>query len=342
MTRSSVNAARSIAIVAVCLIGSVSPNRESQHRCQDSKAEPQSTCPTATKNGQQGSVEKRQSAQTVSDDRVCDGNRRDESKKKYAFQKHGGIVYSRGKDYELTCDVYQPKGEGPFPGVIAIHGGGWFSGAKWHMIRHARALARAGYTVVAINYRHAPQHPFPAQLLDCRAAVRWMRENAETYSIDPKRIGGFGYSAGGHLVALLGTVDDDDDWLKKHGEGKSKFSARIQACSCGGTPFEFDWVSDRSLVYWLKKTKSAAPERYLRASPLHYVSKGDAPFFLFHGVDDQLVPTSSPQKMKLLLQRTGIDVEYLKVESGSHLGTFSSMQGIAETIEFFEKKLKIR
>ena len=120
---------------------------------------------------------------------------------------HADVAYADRGDKPLLADVYLPPGEGPFPGVLCIHGGAWRFGDKKRMKGIARQLANNGYTAVAIDYRLAPKHVFPAQLEDCRAALRWIRANANRYHVDPKRIAVFGYSAGGHLAALLGVTD---------------------------------------------------------------------------------------------------------------------------------------
>ncbi len=105
---------------------------------------------------------------------------------KLKFEKFGAITYREIDGESLNCDVYVPTGPGPYPAVLAIHGGAWRHGSKITMTRHAWKLAQAGYVVVAINYRHAPKHPFPAQVHDCKHAVRWMRANAKQYKIDPR------------------------------------------------------------------------------------------------------------------------------------------------------------
>ena len=110
----------------------------------------------------------------------------------------------------LAADVYRPRGAGPFPGMLVVHGGAWRMGARADLATIANGLAEHGYTAVAIDYRLAPTYKFPAQIYDCQAAVRWMRSHASELKIDPTRIGGFGYSAGGHLVALLGTLDEKE------------------------------------------------------------------------------------------------------------------------------------
>src|SRR5262249_35028498 len=125
----------------------------------------------------------------------------------------------------------------PFPGMLVVHGGAWRVGSRAQLAWIASALADRGYTAVAISYRLAPSATFPAQLYDCQAAVRWMRSHASEYKIDPKHIGGFGYSAGGHLVALLGALDDNE--LKEDGLPADAPSARLQVVLAGGAPCDF-------------------------------------------------------------------------------------------------------
>src|SRR5215213_6757666 len=119
-------------------------------------------------------------------------------------------VFAERDSGPLAADVYRPHGEGPFPAMLVVHGGAWRMGARADFAAIAHSLAEHGYTAVAIDYRLAPTYKFPAQIYDCQAAVRWMRSHAAELKIDPNRIGGFGYSAGGHLVALLGTLDDKE------------------------------------------------------------------------------------------------------------------------------------
>ena len=210
-------------------------------------------------------------------------------KAEYEFDKFGGVVYregtENGNDYRLTLDVYVPEGEGPYPGILAVHGGSWRSGTKLNWMRHARKIARAGFVVVAINYRHAPRDPFPAQIHDCKAAIRWMRVHADKYKIDPEQIGGTGYSAGGHLVALLGTSDMDDGLEGDVPESEQGISTRLQAVAPGGAPCEFSWIDDdsRALAYWLGDSRQKNPEIYRAASPTTYITADDPPFYFFQG-----------------------------------------------------------
>jgi len=90
----------------------------------------------------------------------------------------------------LAADVYRPRGAGPFPGMLVVHGGAWRMGARADLAMLAQRLAENGYTAVAIDYRLAPTYKFPAQIYDCQAAIRWMRSHASELKIDPTRIGG--------------------------------------------------------------------------------------------------------------------------------------------------------
>ncbi|HEX6963228.1 MAG TPA: alpha/beta hydrolase, partial [Lacipirellula sp.] len=107
-----------------------------------------------------------------------------------AYQATYGEVYVERDSGPLKADIYVPEGEGPFPGVLVVHGGAWRMGTRGQLAGVAQQLAEHGFTAVAISYRLAPQFKFPAQIEDCRDAVRWMRTNAHRLKIDPERIGG--------------------------------------------------------------------------------------------------------------------------------------------------------
>lgn len=262
----------------------------------------------------------------------------------YNFEKFGGIEYASGDDYRLTLDVYVPEGEGPHPAILAVHGGAWRSGSKFVWFRHARKLARAGFVVVAINYRKAPMFQFPAQLYDCKAAIRWMRKNSDEYKIDPEQIGAIGYSAGGHLAAMLGTTDREDGLEGSHIPEDQEISTRIQAVASGGAVCEFSWIDEKSraLCYWLGKTRGDAPEVYKRASPISYVTPDDPPFYFFHGGKDWVVPDSSPKAMHAQLQKQSVNSKYESYDDMGHMALFSHMEAMDPVIDFFNSTLKRR
>ena len=122
------------------------------------------------------------------------------------FEVREKIVYSKVGDRELLLDAFVPKQEGTYPAVLIVHGGAWKSGNRLQLRVYANALAKRGMVCFAIDYRLAPEHKFPAQIDDCREAVKWIRSNAADYKVDPARLGAIGYSAGGHLVCLLATT----------------------------------------------------------------------------------------------------------------------------------------
>ncbi len=191
---------------------------------------------------------------------------------------------------ELAADIYMPEGAGPFPAVLVVHGGGWSGGSRGNMKSHSKALVRAGFVAVNISYRLAPDTQFPGQLHDLQQAMHWIHANAKQYKIDAARIGGFGYSAGAHLVSLLGVMRATDENDQPYG-GKQ---TRLAAVASGGTPADLAAYeeSGRLLRQFLGGTRQEMPERYAAASPITHVNAQSPPFFLYHGQWDTLVPIS--------------------------------------------------
>ena len=190
-----------------------------------------------------------------------------------------------------------PRCDGPHPGVLVVHGGAWAMGTRAQLSGVAQILAKHGFTAVAISYRLAPTHKFPAQIEDCKAAVRWMRTEAADLKIDPTRIGGFGYSAGAHLVALLG----HDATRGRFGRGRRPDEAAEHAAAGGGRrrhAVRFPRDARRLKGFWLSGSaarRREVPEQYRLASPAAFVSADDPPMFFFHGERDELVPLVSPK-----------------------------------------------
>lgn len=255
--------------------------------------------------------------------------------------KHGSVVYSRGENYELKCDIYVPNGDGPHPAILAIHGGAWRGGTKLHMLRHAFKFCNDGFVVVCINYRHAPEFPFPAQTLDGFAALRFMGEQAATYRIDPNNVFGFGYSAGGHLISLIATTSERD-WLVADKQVTERTAGlKIKAVAAGGAPCDFDWVADdsTSLKYWLCATKQEDADLYRRASPICHVTPNSPPFLLFHGSDDFVVPPECTDRMQAALQKQSVFCEVTKLPKCGHIGAFSHLEIVDQASEFFRQQM---
>jgi triacylglycerol lipase len=224
--------------------------------------------------------------------------------------------------------------------MLVVHGGAWRVGSRAQLAGIAKKFAEHGYVAVAISYRLAPQSTFPAQIYDCQAAVRWMRTHASEFKIDPQRIGGFGYSAGGHLVALLGTLDDDS--LKEPGVAANAPSARLQCVLAGGAPCDFrDLPPDASfLAYWLAGTPAEKPDNYRNASPANFITPDDPPMYFFSGEEDVIVPVSSPRKMVDALQKAGVKAEMHAVKNSGHIQTLFDVAAIEGAFEFADEHLK--
>jgi acetyl esterase/lipase len=240
----------------------------------------------------------------------------------------------------LDADVYMPKGAGPFPGMLVVHGGAWRVGTRAQLASVAARFAENGYTAVAISYRLAPQSKFPAQIYDCQAAVRWMRAHADELKIDPLRIGGFGYSAGGHLVALLGTMTGDE--LLEDGLPANAPSTRLQCVLAGGAPCDFRDIPPNVgfLSYWLAGTPAERPENYRNASPANFISADDPPMYFFSGENDLLVPISSPQQMVASLTKAGVEAAIHPVKNAGHLQTLFDPVAMHEALAFADAHLK--
>ncbi len=251
---------------------------------------------------------------------------------------HKNVVYSQLPEQILFADIYVPPGKGPFPGILVIHGGGWCRGKRTEMNGIAKRFAKCGYVSVNIDYRLAPRFVFPAQIHDCKKAVRWMRENAKLYQIDPDRIGVFGYSAGAHLAALLGTTG-----LANGLEGElSATSSRVQAVAAGAGPMNLmKYPQSELIVQFLHATIQGNPEIFRQASPIASVSKDNPPMFLYHGRWDRIVHISHTLDFKAALDRAGVPAELYLIWALGHIPVFLfSRSAITRSIRFFDQYLK--
>jgi acetyl esterase/lipase len=237
-------------------------------------------------------------------------------------------------------------GAGPFPAVVCIHAGGWVGGKRQEMSQTIRTLAGRGYVAVTPDYRLATaQSRFPAQVEDCKAAVRWLRANAAKYKIDPDHIGAVGFAAGGHLACMLG-VTDKDDGLDGNG-GNADASSRVQAVVSFFGPTDLtakDWgldVSTRNLTPLLGGTLEEKPEAYRKASPFTYAGKNAAPLLLFHGAADKMVPVDQSRRFADKITATGGTAELVVVEGEGHgFRPEKLLQCLGKMVTFFDERLK--
>ena len=248
-------------------------------------------------------------------------------------------------------DIYSPdKATGPLPLVIWVHGGGWANGDKSPSPQFLQ-LVPLGFAVASINYRLSGQAPFPAQIEDCKAAVRWLRAHAAEHNLDPERFGVWGHSAGGHLAALLGTSAGVKE-LEGSVGGNLDVSSRVQAVSdyAGPTDISKFWSqAGADNVFWKMKGSSYFdrlfgegpledhPDLVRLANPIEYVSADDPPFQIFHGVKDVLVPVGQAELLVAALGAKGIPCEYTPLPTMGH--GFGQLQ-YRETFKFFQKHLQ--
>lgn len=213
------------------------------------------------------------------------------------LEQHLGLTYANYGDRALQLDLYRPSvRDRPLPAIVGIHGGGWQKGTRENFRRVAQALAARGYVTVAISYRLSGESGFPAQIEDCKAAVRWLRANSALYGLDPRRIGAIGHSAGGHLAALLATSGGVSA-LEGTG-GHSGQSSALLAAVAMGAQTDFESARNGAIsadpemgAIWrqfLGGTQAGLPAVYRLASPLHHLDRSDPPVYFITGEEDDL------------------------------------------------------
>ena len=256
------------------------------------------------------------------------------------FEVLKDIVYSKVGERELLLDAYLPKATpklaGKHPAVLVVHGGAWRRGSRRQLRGYAEALAQRGFGCFAIDYRLAPEHKFPAQIDDCRSAVKWIRKNASKYKVDASKLGAIGYSAGGHLVTLLGTTGEAPS------ESNGNVDTRIQAVVAGGAPTDFRWMPDGGnwAEYWMGGNLKTAPEKFHQASSAAFVDAKDAPTFFFHGEHDLLVPMIWAGRCHNELKKAGVRTTMHKVRQSGHRQAASNKEALEKAYEFLASELK--
>ncbi len=255
-----------------------------------------------------------------------------------AAEKQIKVGYKSSKDIVFTPeawpedvkgDLYQPRIVGKSPVVLLVHGGGWAENDnRYQMTGIAKTLAKRGYTVFNVTYRLAPQYNFPAPVDDLYQAIKYLKKNEQVLNIDMNRLGVFGYSAGGHLAELVAMRDMPN-------------GVKIKAVVAGGTPHFMRVDPDFHMVKALiGKSFDEDPTPYYKATPVDQVTSNFPPVFIYHGAEDQLVPTLHVHKWVKRLEELNVEYELYWVKGRGHIGTFLlPSQSINKSIEFFDKKL---
>jgi len=247
----------------------------------------------------------------------------------------------------LRLDLHLPQGTPPFPVVVWVHGGGWQNGDKALGTRHHALRQRErGYAVASIEYRLSGEAIFPAQIQDCKAAIRWLRENAPRFGLDPERIAAWGSSAGGHLVALLGTAAGVAA-LQDPEQGNASQPEVVQAVVDWYGPVDFllmpaghhDANSPESRL--LGCDVDDCPDRVAFASPLTYVDSGDPPFLIQHGSRDAVVDPTQSVLLHGALLAAGVESTHVVLPGAGHGGPeFSAAANLALVEAFLDARLR--
>jgi acetyl esterase/lipase len=258
-------------------------------------------------------------------------------------------------------DIYLPdKGDGPFPVIVSIHGGAWMFGDKGDVLNlHFLEGLKRGFAVVCMNYRLSDEAQFPKQIYDCKAAVRYLRANAEVYHLDVERIAAWGASAGAHLAALLGTSRKVRK-LEDFSMGHPRFSSAVHAVVDWYGPTESFLKMDEQLIasgmgepdhsspdspesLLLGKPIADVPDLVRFASPMTYIKANMPPFLIQHGLKDEIVPVQQSMNFAAEIERGAgakrVTLEILN-DAGHGDPLFETPQNVARVLDFLEQQLK--
>jgi acetyl esterase/lipase len=256
------------------------------------------------------------------------------------------VEYANPDGQHLQLDLARPKkGDGPFPAVLCIHGGGFRAGNRYGYDGLCLRLAQQGYVAATVTYRLAPKYPFPAAVHDVKEAVRWLRANAGKYHLDPDRIGVTGGSAGGHLAQFLGVTSDVKSF---EGDGGNRDQSSRVACVVNFYgPSDFTKSYGKSvdaaevLPLFLGGNLETARRQHVLASPLYWVTPHAVPTLCIHGTKDNYVAHEQAVWLVERLKAAEVEAELLTLEGAGH-GFKGADADRAEKamLAFFDKHLK--
>lgn len=278
----------------------------------------------------------------------------------------------------LKLDLFVPAGADAHPLVIYVHGGGWMAGGPRRSAAYAdwpkvlAALAAKGYVVASVGYRFSGEAPFPAAIQDVKAAIRWLRANADTYRVDPARAAIWGQSAGGHLAALAGVschvkslapagrvvpAQGNVETTASTAAGADEASDCVQAVVAWFGIYDFtklapqpaavESAGDAAAQFLGCGTQPCAESRQRAASPVTYVDRSDPPFLLIHGTDDQTVPVEQTELFEVALKKAGVAVTKIVVPGVGHswIGKTpdstrqASLEALRVSIDFIDRAI---
>lgn len=244
---------------------------------------------------------------------------------------HPDVAYDVRRGAATTMDVYVPDdGAIGRPAVMFVHGGGWRLLSKEVHSDHAQRLAEMGYVTASINYRLVPEGVYGDLVKDCFCALAFLRGRADDYGLDPDRIAVIGYSAGGHLVSLLGVADGVEAFAPDCGEGPARAPNAVVS---GAGPTDLaDLPEVDAVVEFVGGTQDEVPERYVEISPIHHVDADAPPYLFIHGDADLFVGLSHSERMRDALRDAGVPAQLLTLEGGGHIVNPGSSLGHADVV----------
>jgi acetyl esterase/lipase len=257
-----------------------------------------------------------------------------------------GIEFAKPGGESLQLNLARPKtSSGKIPAILCIHGGGFRAGKREGWDARCKLLAEQGYVAATVTYRLAPKHQFPAAVEDVKAGVRWLRANAEKYSIDPDRIGVIGDSAGGHLAQFLGVTGGVAQF---EGDGGNPgVSSRVSCVVNYYGPSDLTKSYGKSvdaaevLPLWLGGDATKEHRRHILASPLYWVTPSAAPTLLLQGTEDKYVNHEQAVWMAERLKAAEVEVEFVSLEGAGHgFKGADAEKAWKAALAFFEKHLK--
>ena len=267
------------------------------------------------------------------------------------IQTFSDVPYVLDGNNRHNLDIYLPdttKFKKPYPLVIWIHGGGWQKGTK-DLFGKQAFLLNHGFAMASVNYRLTRESEFPEQVYDCKAAIRYLRKNADQYGLDANSFGLWGSSAGGHLASLIGTTNNSKEL--EGNLGVTNVSSEVQAVCDWFGPSDLNLMNTsstdkskgekqniRPIVKFLGGPFIEKQEAARKASAINYISKDDPPFLIMHGEKDPLVPIEQSELLYKALQKQNVDSEYIVVKDGKH-AFFMDKDEHNKVADFFKNNL---
>ena len=258
------------------------------------------------------------------------------------------VTYARPGGIELKLDLCKPaRSDDRLPAVVCIHGGGWRGGRRSEYVPLIVQFARRAYVSVTIDYRLAPAHRFPAQAEDVRSAIRWLRQHADEFGVDPDRIGLLGWSAGGHLACFVGVTGTS---AESRSDGFT-YPTDLRPAAIVQAVVSFSGMTDLTADYWnvissgrralIGDGSAQNPVAYRSASPLAHVDRNEPPFLLLHGSADPVVPLDQSQRFRDRLEAAGGAVSLREYDGQGHRWFGARLRDANhEALAFFDRYLK--